>query len=137
MDITTVTNGIICQQVNCQGVMGAGLAKTIKDKWSKVFTNYRKYYKAAKLGQIQIIKVDDELYVANFFAQDRYGRDKQHTDYEAFASCLLKLRLIHKQYPGKQIYFPYKIGCGLAGGSWSVIKELIETIIPEAIICKK
>ena len=30
-DILNVTEGIIVQQVNCKGVMGAGLAKEIKE----------------------------------------------------------------------------------------------------------
>ena len=32
----------ICQQVNCRGVMGAGLAKQIRDKWPVVFDEYKK-----------------------------------------------------------------------------------------------
>ena len=31
-DILNVTEGIVVQQVNCKGVMGAGLAKQIRDK---------------------------------------------------------------------------------------------------------
>ena len=36
-DILNVTEGIIVQQVNCFGVMGAGLAKQIRDKWPSVY----------------------------------------------------------------------------------------------------
>lgn len=32
---------IICHQVNCKGVMGAGLAKQIRDKWPDVYDRYR------------------------------------------------------------------------------------------------
>ena len=32
---------IICHQVNCKGVMGAGLAKQIRDKWPVVFDEYK------------------------------------------------------------------------------------------------
>ena len=32
-NILTIEKGIVCQQVNCQGVMGAGLAKSIKEKF--------------------------------------------------------------------------------------------------------
>ena len=39
-DITEIESGIICQQTNCQGVMGSGLAKAIRDKWPKVFDEY-------------------------------------------------------------------------------------------------
>lgn len=134
-NILNVTRGLICQQVNCQGVMGAGLAKAIRNKWPKVYTSYRVNYMKAKLGQIQPICVDNNLYVINFFAQDRYGRDKQHTDYTAFTTCLIKLsQWQRKNCPKLPVYIPYKIGCGLAGGDWSIVKELIKTIIPTAII---
>ena len=28
---------IVCHQTNCQGVMGAGIAKQIRDTWPRVF----------------------------------------------------------------------------------------------------
>ena len=33
---------IIFHVTNCMGVMGAGIAKSIKNKWPKVFTEYKK-----------------------------------------------------------------------------------------------
>jgi O-acetyl-ADP-ribose deacetylase (regulator of RNase III) len=39
-DILSVENGIICQQVNCMGVMGAGLAKKIAQKYPIVKKEY-------------------------------------------------------------------------------------------------
>ena len=46
-DITTLPENnshdtIICQQVNCMGVMGAGLAAQIRRKWPNVYNEYRK-----------------------------------------------------------------------------------------------
>lgn len=35
-DILKSKADIICQQVNCKGAMGAGLAKQIKEKYPKV-----------------------------------------------------------------------------------------------------
>jgi len=32
-DILTVKKGYVCHQVNIQGIMGAGLALQIKNKW--------------------------------------------------------------------------------------------------------
>lgn len=40
-NILNVTEGIIVQQVNCMGVMGAGLAKQIKDKWPNIYNDYK------------------------------------------------------------------------------------------------
>ena len=33
---------VICHQVNCQGVMGSGIAKQIRDTYPIVYDNYKK-----------------------------------------------------------------------------------------------
>lgn len=93
MDITIITRGIILHQVNCKGVMGCGVALAIRNKWPKVYEKYREHYQKAKLGMIQIIPIKDDLFVVNLFAQDRYGREKRHTNYDAVESCLKKYLL--------------------------------------------
>lgn len=136
-DILTVTHGIICQQVNCQKVMGAGLALAIRKKWPVVYDYYKN--SKGKLGQLRIIDVAQGLHVANLFAQDNYGTDKRHTNYSAFEKALTTLAtwcFTEPQYLGK-VYIPYKIGCGLGGGNWTVVQEIIERIFPDAIICEK
>ena len=35
-------NIVICHQVNCQGVMGAGIAKQIRARWPEVYEDYKK-----------------------------------------------------------------------------------------------
>lgn len=40
-NILNVTEGIIVQQVNCHGIMGAGLAKQIRDKWPSAYDSYQ------------------------------------------------------------------------------------------------
>jgi len=137
-NILNVPKGFICHQVNLKGVMYAGLAYDLRKKWPVVYTSYEKYYKQAKLGQIQPVKIKKNLFVVNFFAQENYGRYKQFTDYLAFSSCLEKINLFqNKYYPSLPIYFPYKIGCGLAGGNWNIVLKMITNIIPNPIIIKK
>ena len=34
---------IIVHQVNCQKVMGSGIAKQIRDRWPEVFVRYEEY----------------------------------------------------------------------------------------------
>lgn len=67
------------------------------------------------------------LIVVNAYTQFNYG--KNHTDgvskpldYEALTLCLRKMNKIFK---GKHIGLP-KIGCGLAGGDWNIVKEIIK-----------
>lgn len=40
--VLDVTDGIICHQVNCQNVMGAGIARAIYEKYPKVKELYHK-----------------------------------------------------------------------------------------------
>lgn len=142
-NILQVTEGIIVHQVNCQGVMGCGLALALRNKWPIVYIEYKEMVHNAKtksslLGKTQLVKIRNNLYVANMFAQCRYGRDKRYTDYEAFMFCLVNLILKRTYYHlNLDIYFPYKIGCGNAGGNWNTIKTLIKNTIPKAIIVRK
>ena len=93
MGILNVKKGIICQQVNCMGVMGCGLALAIRNKWPIVYVSYKKQIHKAGLGKIQLVRVDDDLFVGNLFAQYRYGREKCHTNYQAMKTCLEKVLL--------------------------------------------
>jgi O-acetyl-ADP-ribose deacetylase (regulator of RNase III) len=144
MDITEVTKGTIAHQVNCQGVMGAGLAKQIKFKWPKVFLDYQDKCSRATnrgedpMGHVQYVQIDPGLLVANCFAQRYYGYApgggiQKHTSYGALAMCLEELA-----HPGIQqpVYIPFGIGCGLGGGDWTKVSALIEMLCPKVIICK-
>ena len=125
---------IFCHQVNCQGVMGGGVAKQIKNKYPNVFAAYQTRCRIQKennkplLGKVQWVKTPDGRLCANMFAQDRYGHDKCYTDYFAFRDCLINIIHTIEEYdmPAGVIAFPYKIGCGLAGGNWNVILPMIE-----------
>ena len=141
---------VICHQVNCQRVMGSGIAKQIKDKWPEIFDEYCKFidynyengicrYSYDFLGMMQPIIVteplikDDQTYmrnrlIINFFSQDKYlPRNICHTNYDAFRQCCISLReYLLKYCSGWTIGFPYKIGCGLAGGDWPIVEKIIE-----------
>ena len=125
----------ICHQVNCKGVMGAGLAKQIKDKWPQVYYDYRTeciYNPVEELmGGILISRLNDNVKIVHMFAQNEYGINKRQTDYEAFESCLNKIATSISNKDYTTIRFPYGIGCGLAGGDWSIIQNLIQKVLGE------
>ena len=88
------------------------------------------------LGTVQIVPVKEcpPIRVANLFGQVKYGGTAQHTNYDAFENGLKKLKLTNfKRLP---VYFPYGIGCGLGGGDWNIIYEIIQNTIPDSKICK-
>lgn len=134
----------ICHQVNCQGRMGSGIAKQIRERWPIVYEQYMAGFKAIEeesvkwedqldvsevlLGRLQQIKVNDKQTVINMFAQQYYGYDgKRYTSYDAFWACLGGIR--DSVPKGSKIGFPAKIGCGLGGANWEVIFRMIEQVL--------
>lgn len=139
-----------CHQVNCQGRMGSGIAKSIKEKWPNVYDEYMKKcrdredeiyhmcggskngidWSETLLGEIQLVHVGENKNVVNMFAQQYYGYNgKRYTSYDAFWACLGKIREIVPV--GSKIGFPERIGCGLGGANWEVIKTMIWEVLSE------
>ena len=133
-----VTRGVIVHQVNCQGVMGSGIARELRETYPIVFEKYMDLCddntdvgmsSAALLGKCQLVPVSDRLYVSNLFGQNFYGRDgKRYTSYDALDTALEKLsyQLDKHGLSGEDCHHPY-IGCGLGGGRWAVVEGLIIT----------
>ena len=130
----------ICHQVNCRGVMGAGVAKQIRERWPWVFSSYLAYCERSKsrgespLGNIWGVRIDHDdrnpQWVVNMFAQEDYGYyGGRFTSYDAFAKCLETMR--DRLPKDKTIGFPKNIGCGLGGGDWIVILGMITTILED------
>lgn len=133
-DITTVNRGIVAHGVNCQGVMGSGVAVAIRNKWPTAFFVYKQFcdvFKGptgGKLGMVQTVPVFDyEVVVANCFTQESYGGDGAvYADIRAVKESLENL-FAYAQHVNLPIYLP-KIGCGLGGLDW---ETQVEPIINE------
>lgn len=138
-NIVTGKYTIFCQQVNCRKVMGAGLARQIRNEYPEVYREYMQV-ENPMLGYILPVFTTDGRLCINMFAQDGFGRDKQYTNYSAFKNCLRAIVGFisdHHVYKNVPIAFPYMIGCGLADGSWVVIEKLLlefSDMIPNKII---
>lgn len=127
-NVVKSTENIIAHQVNCKGVMGSGVAKTIKESYPSVFPSYAKYCNlmgAELLGKIQMLTMSNGKIICNMFGQDDYGWNKQYTDIEALKLCFMKLRdyAIKHNY---SIAMPYGIGCGRGRANWSEVYGLIQ-----------
>lgn len=132
-DLLDIKYGAICHQVNQKGVMGAGLANQIWQRYPIVYEKYLEFLPTAKLGDVLVVPIDKCLSVVNLFAQTEIGLQKQQTDMSALRTCLLKLGNFQSDKP---IYLPYKLGCGLGDGDWNKVRLIINRF-NRAIICHK
>lgn len=137
-NILDASETIIVHQVNARGVMGAGLAKQIKEQYPVMFEKY-KYVchntsPSKLLGKVQIIDVSEDKsknkFIANVFGQNDYGTSKIQTDYNALFSGLEKISQFAKE-GNYSVAIPYGIGCGLAGGDWDYVYRNIQNIFKE------
>ena len=118
---------IICHVCNDIGLMGAGVAAAIASKWPIVKKHYLEMKKDGYvLGSVQVIKIGEDLSVANMIGQHgvRSAWNPHPVRYDAIRTCLQKLKAVSKDR-GASLHMP-KIGSGLVGGDWSLILPLVE-----------
>src|SRR5690606_34929648 len=85
-DLLKTPARFILHGCNAQGVMGAGVAAAIRDRYPAAYAAYRKRFETVGL------RVGDTIWVAcgdrviiNAITQERYGRSGVFVDYDAIA----------------------------------------------------
>lgn len=126
---------VVCHQVNCQQVMGAGIAKQIHETYPRVYEQYKIFTQRFRnrgfspLGECQLVWTDDgkTRIVANLFGQEYYGRERRQTDYDALSRAVRSLAQNEfLRENGFSLGFPYLIGCALGGGDWGIVLPILE-----------
>ena len=140
-DITEAPEAVIAHGVNCQNVMGSGVAKALYQKWPKVKEEYHAHsvkFEAVyingqedALGCVSHVEVGEGKTVLNCFTQEFYGRDKKvYVSYQAIRDCFEAINL---HFSDEIVAIP-QIGCGLAGGDWETVKNIINEMTPDTDI---
>lgn len=130
-DVTKAKEDVIAHGVNCKGAMGSGVALALLKRWSAVREQYMVKHQSEgwRLGDIQFVEVSGGKVVANCATQKSYlPRGKLHADYEAIQKVMDQLAF-YCAYNNKTLAIP-KIGAGLAGGDWKIIKKIINSSFP-------
>jgi O-acetyl-ADP-ribose deacetylase (regulator of RNase III) len=132
-DILQAKEDIIGHQVNCKGIMGAGLAKQIRNKYPIAYSEYKELCLKQGdrlLGATQYIDTLDGKVIVNIFGQMGYGRNRIQTDYKALEMALksIKYTVTETTLKNKSVALPYGIGCGLAGGDWDIVHSIISDV---------
>ena len=155
-DVFKAGADFVLHQVNCQGVMGSGVAKQVRDNYPVVYDKYREKCQRISpdilLGIAQFVGTSEEyntdfLGIFNLFAQDKFGYDgKCYTDYDSLRKCLERVaeaingvnQAISEDSKVRKIAIPYLMGCHRGGGCWKTVLELIEDTLGDfdVLICK-
>lgn len=127
---------VIAHQANCLGLMGAGVALAIRNKWPEVFEKYQDYCcrretePSALLGTAQPVLVSDGRFVMNLFGQlgVRRSAGQELTNYVALETSMQWTASWMKSQGLTTIAMPYMIGCGLGGGNWDTVLDIIHRV---------
>lgn len=132
-DISTVTRGVIAHGCNYHGVMGAGVARVLANKYPKCLVEYEKWLHQfaspeLSLGDCLTVQVTDDVHIANCITQG-LGAGNLATP-EAISNSL-EFAFVHASILRLPLYLP-KIGAGLGGLNWErdvepIVRELANT----------
>lgn len=124
-DVLTTTAPYIVHCVNAQGKMASGVAKAIREKYPKAYDVYIKRFneQGLKLGEVFGASCGPHT-IVHLVGQKNYGYDGElYLSYDALEKGFSTL---NKRLPvGTRIAMP-QIGCGLAGGHWPTVEEIID-----------
>lgn len=134
-NLLNVDAGVIIHGCNLHGVMGAGVAKSVKEKYPQCYMKYVSEVKDCYLGESIGYIVNDFLVIENLLTQRNFGRynSTRYVSYDAIADGFKMLNMKHASTT--PFHFP-QIGSGLGGGDWTVIEKIIESECPSRqLIC--
>lgn len=148
--ILNVNRGIIVHGCNAQGVMGAGIALQIKNKWPNAFIDYQYYlqgitannlspgkrffnelqskqFRQSVMGHVVDTVISDQLVISSAITQYDYSNTgSKHTNYQAVYEAFEHILDLAKE-TRLPVHYPL-IGAGLGGGNWAIISEIIDTV---------
>lgn len=121
-------HNFICHVCNDIGGWGKGFVLAISKRWKEPEIAYRGMQPLV-LGNIQCVRVEDNITVINMIAQHKtYSQNGiPPIRYNALDMCLLKISQAACASNINDIAFHMpRIGCGLAGGDWKRVSSLID-----------
>ncbi|MGA3525457.1 macro domain-containing protein [Melissospora conviva] len=121
---------VIAHICNDLGGWGKGFVLAISRRWPEPERDYRAWHRGRAgndfaLGATRLVQVAPDLWVANMVGQRgiKTGSAGVPIRYEAVERCLDSLAE-HALTLGASVHMP-RIGCGLAGGTWTRMEPII------------
>lgn len=117
---------LILHVCNDYGGWGRGFVVALSRRWRRPEQRYKEA-KTLKLGSIQFCMVHPNILVVNMIAQHGNSTPTQPAiRYDALQKCLEAVHTFNIPIMAS-IHMP-RIGCGLGGGSWDRVEEIINTV---------
>ena len=135
-DLFTTDAKILAHGANTKGLMGAGIAKTVKETFPENYKGYRNYCKVgyARPGEWYANSQDDGRLLLNLFSQDEPGANARYEwVFDSLMDFLRFYSTVDVSHYGSVIAIP-EIGSGIGGLEYSHVEgilQLIEDIHPE------
>lgn len=150
LDFSVDMPDMIIHQTNCEGRMGGGVAKSIKEKFPQVYVEYLEFIAHKRfvgennlLGQVFETNVrigDNVVKFVDVFAQNSCSEntslypDGRFTSYDALHDGLaavmksIVIPLWEKKKRPLNIWMPAKIGCVKGGGNLAIVTAIIKSV---------
>lgn len=133
-NLLNATENIIMHQVNCKGVMGAGVAYQIR-RYLLSDYEYGRYIEVCQshtakelLGNYMIHTTSkNDQGIIDLFGENIPTETEVDTDYNALEKALsaaVHFTVAHNL----SIALPGYLGCGLAGGDWEIVYNMIRKV---------
>lgn len=108
---------------------GAGFAAVVKQKWPAAQDDFKYWVGDNRdnlcLGNSRLYPINGDRLLFSMIAQQGYGKSKQPTiRYQALEQCLDSLA--ETALSQQAVVSMPRIGCGQAGGDWSIVEELVD-----------
>jgi len=124
-DVFSSTAEAFGHGVNCHGVMGAGVAKIVKERYPKNYTSYRNICDAGLLetGEAHHY-VEDGKHIFNMATQLQPGPDAQ-LRWVLLAGMDVAQTCVHLGID--RVAIPL-IGCGIGGLNWEQVEHVLRSV---------
>lgn len=114
---------------------GNGVAVSIRRRWPKVQEEFRAWaasQRRLRLGDTHFREAQDGIEIASMICQHGYGDSARPRLRYAALESALSLVAIRAKARSASLHMP-RIGCGQAGGSWTLVEEIIgSTLLDDA-----
>jgi len=131
-DLFSAPDDAIGHGVNIYGLMGAGVAKVIHNKFPATYNTYWTHCATAQLKPGTNLITGESRgagikYIFNMATQIAPGSDAR---YDLVELCFLEAR-VQLEYLGVESIAIPRIGCGIGGLDWDKVKTTIEKVVSD------